>query len=95
MNLGKAIKELRKNQSISQSDLADRVGITQSRLSQIEKDERPTEELLGKICKELGVPQSMVYAMGMEKGDVPEEKALLYDKIFPVIQGLILQVAGK
>lgn len=94
MNLGKAIRELRKAADMNQEVLAKKAGITQAALSGIENGKRPGERTLRKISAAMGVPESLIYVMGMEKGDVPEEKALLYDKLFPVIQELVRQIAG-
>jgi len=33
--------------------------------------------------------------MAMDKEDVPPEKALLYETLFPVIQNMVLQIASK
>jgi transcriptional regulator with XRE-family HTH domain len=93
MNIGKAIRELRKSADLSQADLAKKTAITQAALSQIENGKRPGTETLKKISTALEVPESLIYVMGLEKDDVPEEKALLYDKLFPVIQDLVKQIA--
>jgi XRE family transcriptional regulator, regulator of sulfur utilization len=95
MNLGKALRELRKQKSLSQLELAQIAGITQAAMSGIENGNRPSHENLQKLCTALGVPESLVYVMGMEKNDVPDEKKVLYDSLFPIIQNLILQIAVK
>jgi len=95
MNLGKAIKELRKKQELSQDELALASKITQAALSQIENGKRPGSTTLKKISQALNVPVSLIYALGMEKDDVPKEKKVLYDQLFPVIQSLITQIGSK
>jgi transcriptional regulator with XRE-family HTH domain len=95
MNVGKAIRELRKNGQWSQEELAKKAMITQAALSQIENGKRPGIETLKKISSALEVPESLIYVMGLEKEDVPEEKALLYEKLFPVILDLVKQIATK
>lgn len=95
MNLGKAIKELRKKQELSQKELALASKITQAALSQIENGKRPGSSTLKKISHSLNVPVSLIYALGMEKDDVPKEKKVLYDQLFPVIQSLITQIGSK
>ena len=95
MNIGNAIKELRKKQGLSQSDLAKAVQITQAAMSGIENGNRPNQENLQKLSHALKVPESLIYVMGIEKDDVPEEKKLLYDSLFPVIKSLVMEIAVK
>jgi len=96
MDLGKAIKELRKQNGLSQQELAAKASITQGTLSQIERgNKRPGIETLKSISEALEVPESLIYVMGMEKEDVPENKVTLYEKLFPVIQDLVRQIAMK
>jgi len=92
MNIGKAVQELRKEKGFTQEILASKVGITQAALSQIENGTRPGEETLKKICDGLGIPESMIYTYAIEREDVPEEKRMLYDQLFPVIQQMIAQL---
>ncbi len=79
---------------MSQVDLANTAGITQAALSGIENGNRPATETMKKISEALGVPESLIYVMGMEKGDVPENKRVLYDQLFPVIVSLVMKVAS-
>jgi transcriptional regulator with XRE-family HTH domain len=95
MKIGKAIQELRKQRGLSQVDLAKAAGITQAAMSGIENGNRPNEETLKGLCAALNVPESLIYVMGMEIGDVPEEKKALYADLFPVIKELIFKLASK
>lgn len=92
MNIGKAIQELRKEKGFTQEILAGKAGITQAALSQIENGTRPGEETVTKICAALEIPQSLLQVYAIEKEDVPEEKRMMYDKLFPVIQQLITHI---
>ena len=92
MNIGNGIRELRKHQGRSQNELAESAGITQAALSAIENGKRPGIGTLKKICTALKVPESLVYVMGMEKGDVPKERRALYDELYPVIITLVKKV---
>jgi transcriptional regulator with XRE-family HTH domain len=93
MNLGKAIKIIRKETGLSQTDLAQLSNITQAALSQIENGKRPGTSTLKKISKALDIPESLIYVIGIEKDDVPVKKRKLYDDLFPVIESLILKLA--
>jgi transcriptional regulator with XRE-family HTH domain len=94
MDLGKAIKEIRKSKGFSQERLAKAAGVTQAALSQIENGKRPGSSTLQKISSALEIPESLIYAMGIEKGDVPEKNQLLYDELFPVVESMIKRIAG-
>lgn len=95
MNIGKSIRDLRKGKGLSQVELAQTANLTQAALSAIENGARPNPDTLERICKVLGVPESLVYVFSMEKDEVPEEKRVLYDSLFPVIKDLIMQIAVK
>lgn len=95
MNIGKAIKEIRKGQKLSQSNVASRANITQATLSQIENGKRPGIETLKSLSNALNVPESLIYINALEKEDVPPEKQLLYDNLFPIIRKMVLEVAGS
>ncbi|MCS3797993.1 helix-turn-helix domain-containing protein [Niastella sp. OAS944] len=93
MNLGKAIKNVRKRKKLSQEELARGAGITQAALSQIENGKRPGTKTLNKICTALEISESLIYVIGIEEEDVPKKNKVLYKKLFPVIQDLVLQIA--
>ena len=95
MNIGKAIRDIRKNQGITQDALADTADISRTSLSQIENGARPGEDTLKRLCAALNVPESLVYIYSFEKEDVPESKRTLYDQLFPVIKDMIQRVAGE
>ncbi len=95
MTTGQAIKEIRKNQGLSQEDLASAAKISQTALSQIENGRRPGVETLTRISRALKTPEAFIHLMTLEKNDVPKSKRILYDKLFPVVQGLIMQLAGE
>lgn len=56
------IADVRKRAGISQSDLAERVGVTQAMLSNIENGKRqPSVKLAKKLSRELGVAWTCFY----------------------------------
>src|SRR5688500_13975709 len=93
MNLGTAIKDLRKSKGLSQVELAEKASRSQTALSQIEKGKRPGIQTLKNITIALEVPESLIYVMSIEKDDVAPHKQILYQKLFPVIKGLVVQIA--
>lgn len=94
MDLGKAVKEIRKSKGLKQDQLAKKAGITQAALSQIENGKRPGSGTLQKLSSALEIPESLIYAMGIEKSDVPIQNQTLYDDLFPIVENLIKRIAG-
>jgi transcriptional regulator with XRE-family HTH domain len=93
MDVGKAIRELRKQRSWSQEKLARLSNITQAALSQIENGKRPGIETMKQISQALKVPESLIYVQSIERDDIPENKKELYDHLFPIIQQMVTQIA--
>lgn len=93
MDTGKAIKELRKKKGLTQTRLAEIVGITQPAMSAIENGARPNIGTMERLCKAVGVPEALIYVMAIEKGDVPKKNKELYDLLFPVIKQLVILIA--
>ncbi len=95
MNIGIAIKSIRRQIGITQHELADRCGISQTSLSQIENCvKRPSHRTIKSICEVLEVPESIVYILGMQDTDVPESRKGVYDMLFPSIKSMALQIVS-
>lgn len=96
MKEGTAIKMIRKRQSISQVELAQRCNISQTSLSQIENNiKRPRGKTLKKLCEVMEVPESMVYILGLEHTDVPASKQHIYSVLYPTIINMAYQIVGE
>ena len=81
MNLGLSIKVIRRELGITQYELSEKCGISQTSLSQIETGtKRPSPRI--------------IYILGMQDSDVPESKKGIYSLIFPSIQNLALQIVS-
>ncbi len=87
MDLGKAIKELRKLQNINQEELSNASGITQSNISAIEGGQRPGENTLVRISDALNVSVATLYLFALEQSDFKSDS---YDSIFPIVKQLLL-----
>lgn len=94
MKLGTAIRTVRKQLGISQTELADRTGISQTSLSKIEKDVRPTDANVKKICKALGVPELVLYVLASESSDIPADKQPQFQMLQSVVKNLALEIVG-
>jgi len=90
MNLGKTIKQLRKDQGLSQADLSARCGITSTYLSLIETNKKePHLSTLKLIAQELHVPLPIIFFIAMDAEDVPASKRSAFKIIAPAITSLI------
>lgn len=93
MNIGQAIKTLRKNELMNQEEFASSVGITQSYLSLIEKGhKKPSLEVLQQMADILNTPLPVLFWFGIEREDVDEKKQYAYDTLKPSIDNLINEV---
>lgn len=75
MDLGNAIKALRKELKISRKELAGRSEISITALYNIENNlSFPSKDTIQSLCKSLGVPVSYLMFYSLTEEDVPEEK---------------------
>ena len=96
MNIGNAIRSVRKQLGHTQFQLAEMTGISQTSLSQIEKGiKRPSAKTLKKVCEVMDIPESVIYILAMQDVDVPESKKKIYDMLFPSIKSLAMQIVGS
>jgi transcriptional regulator with XRE-family HTH domain len=96
MQIGIAIKSIRKKLSIKQNELADKCGISQTSLSQIETGiKRPSDKTIKKLCVALEIPESILYILAMQQADVPDNKKDIYNLVFPSIRNLALQMVSN
>lgn len=93
MQIGKAIKTLRKERNISQSELSKKSGISQVYLSQIETGTRSgTINMLETIAKGLQIPLPVIFWLAIEQTDIEESKQGIYIHLKPVIDSMIKQI---
>ena len=86
MELGKRITELRSAQGITVNKLANRAGISQSYLRDVELgNKQPTVEYLGYICNALGISLQDFFSADQQEDELtaamrrlnPQQKELL------------------
>ena len=96
MNIGIAIRSIRRQLGITQYELADRCNISQTSISQIENGiKRPSTRTIKKVCEVLEVPESVIYILGMQETDVPDSRKSVYDMLFPSIRSMALQIVSS
>ena len=75
MNIGQAIVTIRKARKMTQKELAERCGMSQNALVDLEKNRsHPPMETLKKLQAALNVPQSYIMLYSIEDSDIPEAK---------------------
>jgi transcriptional regulator with XRE-family HTH domain len=95
MNIGLAIKSIRKKLAITQYELAEKCDLSQTSLSQIETGvKRPSQRTIEKVCTVLDIPESIIYIVAMQDTDVPVSKKGVYDLVYPSIKSLALQMVS-
>ncbi|RQO77753.1 hypothetical protein DBR40_07195 [Pedobacter sp. KBW01] len=93
MNIGRAVKQLRKHHKLNQSELAGSVGITQTSLSQIESGNTvPNSGTLKKICDFFQIPELVVYLLATDDNDIPLANREMFAKVFPSVSGILLDL---
>lgn len=90
MNIGSAIKKIRLDKGIGQGELALKCDLSQTSLSQIESgSKRPNPNNLKKICKNLNIPETLIYLYALEEVDIPKSKKNLFKTMYPAVINLI------
>ena len=95
MNIGQAIKDIRKSKNLSQFSLAEKIQLSQTSLSQIELGyKKPNANTLKKICEVFGMSEPLIYIAAVDEMDVPKEKREVFKILYPSVKAMILQIAG-
>ena len=89
--IGEVIRELRKEQNLSQGELCDLIKISATSLSQIENNiKRPHYSTLEKIALALKTTASVIYIFQLERTDIQKNKRMAFDIIFPAFKKTIV-----
>lgn len=90
MNIGKVIKDIRKQKKQTQTEFALSCEITQTYLSQIENNTKePNLSTLKKISSNLDIPLPILFFMSLNSDDISPEKREAFDIINPSVKSLI------
>lgn len=77
MDLGKAIKEIRKKKGVNQKELSEMCDISVNAISNIELNKvSPRTDTFEKICKSLGVSVAYVTVSSLEEKDADYNKSV-------------------
>lgn len=92
MDLGNAVKTIRKKKNITQKELAKLCGISTNTICSIENGvTSPTKSSITKICKALNIPESYLLLFGISEEDIPEDKRILYKILCNSIKDDLIQ----
>lgn len=93
MKVGDAIKSIRKERRLNQSDLATQIGISQTYLSQIETNQRnPNLSILETIGHKLEIPLPVIMFLAIDEMDVSEDKREVFNSVNPIMKDFISKV---
>lgn len=91
MNIGIAIRQLRKEKGYGQKELAEKCNISVNALSQIETNlSFPQKGTLQKISEVLNVPVSYLLFLSISDEDVPESKREAFNYLNSAIKSILL-----
>jgi len=92
MNLGSAIKLIRKEKGLSQKELAEKCALSVNAMSQIEMNATfPQKGTISRICEVLEIPVSYLLFFSINEDDVPEEKRKTFNALNTAIKELLLE----
>jgi len=92
MDLGLAIKSIRKQKGLKQNQFAELCDITPSYLSQIENNNKePNLSILKIISNKLGTPLPILFFLSLDNDDINPEKKEAFQMIAPSIKSLVNQ----
>ena len=90
MNLGNVIKNIRKQKELTQNEFASLCGITQTYLSQIERNlKEPNLSTLKTISQKLNIPLPILFFLSMTEDDVAPNKRKAFEIVSPSVKSLV------
>lgn len=91
MNIGTAIRILRKEKGLSQGELAKMCNISINALSQIETNSSfPQKNTIIKICESLSIPVSYLLFFSISDEDIPEDKRNVFQTLNSVVKSVLI-----
>lgn len=97
MNIGKALKEVRRIKKLSQSKAATAIKIPQGSLSKMETGKIvPDLKTIDKISKGYNVPSALIMYLAVEPKDIRSDRKDFYKALDPIMKRLIKKlIAGE
>lgn len=92
MNIGKAIKDLRKQKGLKQKDFASLCSISATYLCQIEANQRDANiSTLKTISDALDVPLPVIFFLSLDQNDISPQKREAFNILAPSINSFITE----
>lgn len=92
MNIGQAIKTLRLKNNLTQTQLAEKCGMSTNAVSMLENGKTfPPKPTIERMCEVFGIPQSYLLVSSIEEEDFPEEKRVLYRALLEPLRNELLE----
>lgn len=92
MDIGTAIKILRKEKGLGQKQLAEMCGISVNALSQIEINATfPQKSTIKKICESLQIPVSYLLFFSISDEDIPDDKKVVFKSLNSAIKSVLIE----
>jgi len=92
MNIGTAIKTLRKEKGYSQKEFADKCALSVNALCQIETNNSfPQKSTINKVCEVLEIPTSYLLFFSISAEDIPEAQREIFDTLSGPIKNVLLR----
>lgn len=92
MDLGKAIKTIRKKRGLKQKELANFCGISTNAMLSIEANKSfPHKTTIRKICEVLDIPVAYLLFFCITDEDIPEKSKYLFNLLYEPIRKLLLK----
>ncbi|SEE66443.1 Transcriptional regulator, contains XRE-family HTH domain [Tenacibaculum sp. MAR_2010_89] len=91
MELGTAIKKLRKEKNINQKLLAEKCNISVNALCNIEKNiSFPQKRTIDSICEALSIPLSYLLFFSITEDDIPNESKVAFSSLNNAVKAVLL-----
>ncbi|WP_417559075.1 MULTISPECIES: helix-turn-helix domain-containing protein [Flavobacteriaceae] len=91
MEIGTAVKNLRKNKGLSQKVLAEMCNISANAMNQIENNTSfPHKNTIDKICDALEIPVSYLLFFSISEDDIPQEKKIVFNSLNDAVKSVLL-----
>ncbi|MES2838420.1 MAG: helix-turn-helix transcriptional regulator [Bacteroidota bacterium] len=97
MDIGKAIKTIRKEKGLSQEQLGAKIGLSDNAISQIETGATfPQKDNIKKICEALEIPVGYLLFFSISDEDLPEDGRAIFNALQqPIKQVLIEDIKAR
>lgn len=93
MNIGQALLKARKDNGFRQKQVCNKVGISQTYLSQIETGRKiPSIDVINVLTEEYGLPFPIMMWNTLTEKDVRKAKLYIFRKLKPTIDNLIADI---